>query len=195
MFVRVDSLRERWRTALVLPPSLGVIQLIELRERAVFCVETEIAGVQNLDAGYVIAIERRLSRASGVAAVCWISEPQPQVVHVHGRRGRIGHCVDSGVRLSSGPTRGREHESLAAKDAGELRTATPALIGVDVALIPGHAERARRDLQNEQREGRIRRETLDLDLHPVVRARRVDRHMPLNTVGVWQTARRSRGHL
>src|SRR3989442_15443544 len=52
------------------------------------------------------------------------------------------------------------------------------LIGLDVALIPGEAEGPRWDLQHEEREHSVRRQTLHLHVHPLVVSRRLDRHMP-----------------
>src|SRR3989442_6085215 len=52
------------------------------------------------------------------------------------------------------------------------------LIGLDVALIPGEAEGPRWDLQHEEREHSMRRQTLYLHVHTLVLSRRSDRHVP-----------------
>ena len=65
----------------------------------------------------------------------------------------------------------------------------PVLVGLDVALIPGHGEGRRRDLEHEEREGGPRRQTLHLDVHPLVVARGMERHMPAR---VRQARRRRR---
>src|SRR5438128_1055721 len=55
---------------------------------------------------------------------------------------------------------------------------SPPLIGLDVALIPGEAEGSRWDLQHEEREHSMRRQTLYLHVHTLVLSRRSDRHVP-----------------
>src|SRR6266542_606081 len=79
---------------------------LELPERAILCLDTEVAGVQHLDASLVITVEgRRGVRASGGHGVGRVTEPHPEMVHVHRRGCGIRRRIDAGVRLGRVPAR------------------------------------------------------------------------------------------
>jgi hypothetical protein len=108
----------------------------------------EVARVQHQNAGNVIAIERGdQTGASSGDGIFRITEPYPQVVHVHrGCRG-IRHGVDARIRLRRrSAVADSEYVAFAAEDPDELARATPASPGVDLALVLGHPEGEVRDL-------------------------------------------------
>src|SRR4030095_6709600 len=126
-----------------LQPSLD---LLELTKRPGCCLGTEIAGVKHLNAGLMIALERRHgARASRGRSIGRGAEPQAQMIRVHRCRRGIRHCVE-GIRLRGGAGRGGEDKKLAAENPTKLLTAPTLLIGHDIALIPGHPKRPRRNL-------------------------------------------------
>src|ERR1043166_1806015 len=90
----------------------------------------------------------------------------------------IRQRIDAGVRLRCWANSLSDDEGLAAEDAHKVSTALPLVIGLDVALIPGEAEGPRWDLQHEEREPSMRRQTLYLPVHPLILSRRLDRHVP-----------------
>src|SRR5438876_8954442 len=101
------------------------------------------------------------------------------MVHVHRRRDRIRQCVNAGMRLWGSTSRRGENEGLAAEYPKKLLTAAPAFIGVDIALIPGHRKGCRWDLEHEEREARIRRQTINYDVHTLVGPHVVDRYVSM----------------
>src|SRR5262249_2705079 len=66
-------------------------QLLKIREWALGV--GEIAGVQDLDPCFVIAIERRSARAAEVAAHGGIGKPDSHVIDLHRRCCRVFGCV------------------------------------------------------------------------------------------------------
>ena len=129
----------------------------QFTERTILSLGTEIARVQYLDAGLMIAVEgRHIARTSRRYGIGCVAEPQPEMVHLHRRRDGIRQRVNAGMRLWGSTSRRSEDEGLAAEYAKKLLTTTPAFIGVDIALVPGHRKRRRWDLEHEEGEARIR---------------------------------------
>src|SRR5438132_8374472 len=101
------------------------------------------------------------------------------MVHVHRRRDGIHRRVNAGMRLWGRTSRRGENEGLAAEYPKKLLTATPAAIGVDIALVPGHRKGRRWDLEHEEGEARIRRQTINDDVHTLVCPHVVDRYVSM----------------
>ena len=123
-------------------------------------VDRELGGVEGLDAGVLLAVERGHGRdlRAGLAAQgerqVGVVEPQAEVVLV-GRRERGGAAE-------------RHGEGLAVEDAANRGPADAVAVGVDVGLVPRHAERLERLLDHEQVEVGVARRTEDGHLHQVV---------------------------
>src|SRR5215475_1242172 len=121
-----------------------VLDLLELSERSVCRLGTEIAGIQHLNAGLMIILERRQgARTSRVRSVGRVAEPQPEMVRVHRCRHRIRRCVNARIGLRGSASRRGEDKELAAENPKKLLTATSIRVGHDIALIPGHPKRPR----------------------------------------------------
>src|SRR5678816_1326274 len=119
---------------------------LELTERPGCCLGTEIAGVKHLNAGLMIALERRHSaRTSRGRGIGRVAEPQAQMVRVHRCRRGIRHRVE-GIRLRGGAGRRGKDKEPAAENPTKLLAAPTLLVGHDIALIPGHPKRPRRNL-------------------------------------------------
>src|SRR5438067_1191525 len=101
------------------------------------------------------------------------------MVHVHRRRDGIRQRINAGMRLWGSTSRRSEDEGLAAEYAKKLLTTTPAFIGVDIALVPGHRKRRRWDLEHEEGEARIRPQTINHHVHTLVCPHVVDRYVSM----------------
>src|SRR3954471_1678073 len=104
----------------------------------------EVAGVEHLNAGVVVAVERRhIGRASGVGGVERRVEPQAEMEGVDRIRDRV--LVRIGKRTAVDDRRGdaalRDDERLFVEAADKTRMALAVLIGLDVALVPRQPER------------------------------------------------------
>src|ERR1700722_27587 len=107
------------------------------KRRKVFCA-------QGLCSCIVSAIKRRLSvPAARRFSVSRPIEPEPQVVHLYWIGGRVGGCIWKRPAWESvwrgGCTR-RDYKCLNAEAPYEVSYAPSVAIGLDISLIPTHAE-------------------------------------------------------
>src|SRR5262249_60647122 len=72
----------------------------------------------------------------------------------------------------------RDDERLDVEAADELPVAAAVGVGLDVALIPRHAEGPVRDLDDEEVEIGVRRQPADVDVHSFDRTFGLDPDMP-----------------
>src|SRR5438309_5785744 len=112
----------------------------------------EIAGIEHLNAGLVIAVKRSARvRATSVACLGRICEPDSQVINLDRTSGRIaGRVVEKDRRCRSNAR--SLNESFFVEDAGEVPDASSVCVGDDVSLIPRQAEWSLRNLEEERGE-------------------------------------------
>src|SRR5262249_49323654 len=128
----------------------------------------EVAGVEHLDTRIVLTVEG----GNGGGATSGLSsfrrsEPETEVVHldrIEGRiRGGIGEGSVEDGRRGSGA--GSDGEGFDIEAADEAAKALAILVRLDVALMPGHAKGRFGNLQDEEVEFGLGRQTRNGDLH------------------------------
>ena len=119
----------------------------------------EVAGIQNLKAGVVLPIERRVvRRAARLPGVSRRVKPETEMVHLDRVEGRI----QAGIRHhSTGEHYWRrrrtlcERERLHVESTDKLLMAAAVFVGDDVTLIPGDPKRRFRNLKDKEIEVRV----------------------------------------
>src|SRR5438128_4187177 len=115
----------------------------------------KVAGVQDLYARVVVAVERRHgARAPSRDRVCRVGKPYPEVVRLD-RNGRHAGVQDEG---------------LITEDPSHIYYSSANCIGLQVALVPRRDEGCVRGVDDKQRELRVCRKIEHLNMHVLNRS-------------------------
>ena len=113
----------------------------------------KVAGIQQLNPCIVLAVKGgRSVSASGIVGVGGRIKPQSQMIHLERPGGRIRRHTSKSIVESKRSVRyaGRYYKRLDTETTNKDSSAISFAVGLNIALIPRHAERLIRDLDYEE---------------------------------------------